>query len=191
MKLPGWIAAVVLFLQLPIPLFWFVFHPQVGFWRRHATAGYLAGLLIAWVPVTAALIIFRQDLFLPGWPPVWRLASGLALLIFEIWVFWLVKRDLGLARLAGKFELSGGGEMISQGIYARLRHPRYVGSFLAILGACLLAGKPAMWLAAVAWLILILIAIAFEEHELHARFGRAYEEYRRRVPRFLPRRIGP
>lgn len=186
MSLPGWIAAIVLFLQLPIPLFWFVFHPQVCFWRHHATAGYLTGVLLAWGPVTAALIVFHRDLFRPDWPPLWRLLPGLALLIFEGWVFWRVEHDLGAARLVGKVELSGGGEVISKGIYARIRHPRYVGSFLAILGACLLGGKPAMWAAAGAWLALILIAIALEERELRTRFGDAYEEYCRRVPRFLP-----
>jgi protein-S-isoprenylcysteine O-methyltransferase Ste14 len=185
-SLPAWIAAIVLFLQLPIPLFWFVFHPQVRFWRRHVTAGYLLGVLLAWVPVTVALIHFRSDLFRPDFPPGWRIVSGLALLVFEGWIFWRVKRDLGAARMVGKVELFGGGEVISKGIYARIRHPRYVGSFFAILGACLLAGKRAMWVAAGVWLLLILIAIAFDERELRARFGLAYEEYCRRVPRFLP-----
>jgi protein-S-isoprenylcysteine O-methyltransferase Ste14 len=190
-SVPSWIAAIVLFVQLPIPLFWFVVHPQVRFWRRHTAAGYLTGVLFAWGPVTAAMIIFRHELFRHDWPPLWRLLSGLALLIFEGWVFWRVEHDLGSARLVGKVELSGGGEVISKGIYARVRHPRYVGSFLAILGACLLAGKPAMWLAAGVWLILILIAIAFEEHELRSRFGPAYQEYCRRVPRFFPLRTKP
>jgi protein-S-isoprenylcysteine O-methyltransferase Ste14 len=185
-SLPSWIAAIVLFVQLPIPLFWFVVHPQVRFWRRHTTAGYLAGVLFAWGPVTAAMILFRRELFRPDWPPLWRLLLGLALLVFEGWVFWRVEHDLGAARLVGKVELSGGGEVISKGIYSRIRHPRYLGSFLAILGACLLGGKTAMWAAAGAWLVLILIAIAFEERELRARFGDAYEEYCRRVPRFLP-----
>ena len=39
--LPGWIAAVVLFLQLPIPLYWFVMHPQVSYWRRNPKAATL------------------------------------------------------------------------------------------------------------------------------------------------------
>lgn len=99
MSLPSWIAAIVLLLQLPIPLFWFVVHPEVRFWRRHKTAGYLAGVLFAWGPVTAAMILFRLELFLPDWPPLWRLLLGLALLVFEGWVFWRVERDLGAARL--------------------------------------------------------------------------------------------
>ncbi len=101
-------------------------------------------------------------------------------------MFWRVQRDLGGARLVGKTELSGGGEVARSGIYARMRHPRYTGSFLAILGACLLAGTRLLWMVALAWAVLTRIAIALEERELRARFGAAYDEYCRRVPRFVP-----
>src|SRR5271155_2961179 len=37
----GWLASVTLFLQLPIPLFWFVLHPQIAIWRRHRRAAYI------------------------------------------------------------------------------------------------------------------------------------------------------
>jgi len=49
-----------------------------------------------------------------------------------------------------------------------------------------LAGTRLMWAVAGVWLVLTLIAISFEERELRARFGAAYEEYCRRVPRFFP-----
>ena len=187
----GWLAAVVLFLQLPIPLYWFVVHPQVKFWRRHQTAGYITGGLLAWAPVTAGLIYYHHQMFRPDWPAAWRIISGLALIGVEGRIFWRVNKDLGGARLVGKTELSGGGEMAQQGIYARIRHPRYAGSMLAILGACLIAGTSVMWEVAAAWCLLTLVAITMEEHELRARFGAAYEEYCRRVPRFLPMRLRP
>jgi protein-S-isoprenylcysteine O-methyltransferase Ste14 len=184
--LPGWIAAVVLFLQLPIPLYWFVVHPLVKFWRRHPKAAYITGLLFSWPPVTAAVIVYRREFFRADWAPAGATAAGLALIIFEGWIFWRVHRDLGTSRLVGRTELSGSGEVAYRGIYAHIRHPRYTGSFLAILGACLLAGTRAMWVVAGMWLALTLVAISFEERELRARFGAAYEEYCRRVPRFLP-----
>lgn len=187
----GWLAALVLFLQLPIPLFWFVLHPQVDFWRRHQKAGYVTGVLLSWGPVTACMILFRRALFRRDWPSVWSIAAGLVLLVIEAWIFWRVNRDLGAAKLVGKTELSGGGEVVHQGIYGRVRHPRYVGSLLAILGACFLAGTRLMWSVAAVWCLLTLIAIAMEESELRARFGAAYEEYCRRVPRFLPLRVKP
>jgi len=182
-----WLAALVLFLQLPIPLYWFVVHPQIDFWRRHQKATYVIALLCSWPPVTACIFLFRRELFRPDWPPVWAAFMGLALIIFEGWLFWRLSRDLGTARLMGKTELSGSGSIASQGIYSRIRHPRYAGSLLAILGACFLAGKPAMWAVAASWTALMLLAISFEEREMRRRFGAAYEEYAGRVPRFLPR----
>ena len=185
----GWLAALVLFLQLPIPLFWFVLHPQVKFWRRNQKAGYSMGLLLAWVPVTICLVYFRDELFRRDWPGSWAIAAGTAMLVFEGLIFWRVTRDLGTSRLIGRTELSGKGEVADRGIYGRIRHPRYLGSFIAILGACLLAGTRVMWIVAGAWGLLTLAAIALEERELHARFGVVYEEYCRRVPRFVPLRL--
>lgn len=154
-------------------------------------AGYITGVLLSWGPVTAFLIFFHGDLFRRDWPPAWKIATGLALLVLEAWVFWRVKRDLGAAKLVGKTELSGGGEVVHQGIYARIRHPRYVGSLMAILGACFLAGTRLMWTTAAVWCLLTVVAIAMEERELRSRFGSVYEEYCRRVPRFLPLRVKP
>jgi protein-S-isoprenylcysteine O-methyltransferase Ste14 len=182
----GWIAAIVLFLQLPIPLYWFVMHPGVGYWRAHQKAGYITGLLLSWLPVTILLLVFHRELFRAARPALWQVSAGFALLIFEIWIFRRVHKDLGTRRLVGQTELSGGGEVVYQGIYARVRHPRYIGSFLAVVGACCLAGTLAMWIVAAAWLVLTRIAIALEERELRNRFGASYQEYCRRVPRFVP-----
>lgn len=187
MTFPSWIAATVLFLQLPIPLYWFVLHPAKDFWSTRRNAAYIIALLFSWLPVTVALIVFYRELLRSTWPSAWRFAVGSALIILEVWMFWLVRRDLGGARLVGATELSGGGEVAQAGIYARLRHPRYAGSFLAIVGACMLAATGVMWIVAVVWTVLTGVAIAMEEKELRCRFGAAYKEYCRRVPRFMPR----
>jgi protein-S-isoprenylcysteine O-methyltransferase Ste14 len=180
------LAAIILFLNLPIPLYWFVLHPFGGFWRTRLRSAYLTALLCSWPPVTVALIAYRRALFRRDWPPVAAIAAGAALIIFESWIFWRVRRDLGGWRLVGHTELKGGGELQLRGIYARLRHPRYVGSLLAIVGACLLAGTRAMWIVCAVWAALMLASISLEEREMRARFGAQYEEYCRRVPRFWP-----
>ena len=161
-------------------------HPRVDYWRKHRKAGYTTGLLLSWLPVTALLVIFHRKLFRTTRPALWEIVAGIALIIIEVWIFWRVKKDLGTQRLVGHAELSGGGEIVHRGIYARIRDPRYIGSFLAILGACFLAGTRAMWIVAAIWLVLTRIAIALEERELKNRFGASYAEYCRRVPRFIP-----
>ncbi len=112
---------------------------------------------------------------------------GLALIGFEAWIFWRVSHDLGGARLVGKTELEGSGVIERGGIYARVRHPRYTASLLAIIGACLLAGTRIAWSLCLLWLCLMLVVITLEEREMRARFGTQYSEYCRRIPRFLPR----
>ena len=180
------VAAVVLFLQLPIPLYWFVVHPLVNFWRSRPKAAYTTGLLCSWLPVTIATAVYRRALYRNDVPPSWQIVAGFALIIFEGWIFWRVKKDLGGARLVGKTELSGAGEIARSGIYARIRHPRYAASFLAIVGACLIAGTKTLWIVSAIWCALTLVAILLEERELRARFGDSYKEYCRAVPRFLP-----
>lgn len=186
MSVWGWLAALVLFLQWPIPIYWFVVHPFGKFWRTRRATAFAVGLLLSWPPVTACLIGFRRELFRPGTPRITAGAAGLLLIAFEVWIFWSAHRDLGTARLVGATELSGGGELAGHGIYARIRHPRYTGSFLAILGACLLAGTRTAWTVAAVWTVLMLEAIFLEEKELRERFGARYENYCRTVPRFLP-----
>ncbi|MFY9690701.1 MAG: isoprenylcysteine carboxylmethyltransferase family protein [Candidatus Acidiferrales bacterium] len=186
MSVFGWLAAVVLFLQWPIPIYWFVVHPFGAFWRTRPGAAFAVGLLASWPPVTVSLILWRHSLFRTGRPSVAAVVVGLLLILFEVWIFWRVGRDLGAARLVGKTELSGRGELAERGIYARIRHPRYAGSFLAVIGACLLAGGWVVWMVAAAWAGLMFVAILMEEAELGRRFGASYRDYCRRVPRFIP-----
>jgi protein-S-isoprenylcysteine O-methyltransferase Ste14 len=177
---------LVLFLQLPVPLYWFVVHPQVSFWRRHKKAAYITALAVAWGTGTLFLVLTRKWLFLAEirWIGI---PFGFTLIFADIYLFRRAMLDLGKERLMGDAELSGGGEVIRTGIFAHMRNPRYAGSFLAVAGACLLAGTSWMWLTAALWGVLMFSVILLEEREMRARFGEAYQEYCRQVPRFLPR----
>jgi protein-S-isoprenylcysteine O-methyltransferase Ste14 len=189
MKFLDWLAAVVLWFELPIPLFWLVMHPLVGYWRTRQRAAYTVALLAAWGAVTAYLMALHARLFASERVPSASIVVGIALLVLDVYLFRRAQRDLGKWRLVGKLELSGGGELATEGIYARMRHPRYAGMMIAVLGACLLAGSRWLWLTAAAWGLLALLAIRLEERELRARFGAAYESYCRRVPQFVPIRF--
>src|SRR5690242_8059782 len=65
MTLLAWIAAVVLFLQLPIPLYWFVLHPARNFWSARRNAAYIVALALSWLPVTLLLIAYHRHLLRP------------------------------------------------------------------------------------------------------------------------------
>jgi protein-S-isoprenylcysteine O-methyltransferase Ste14 len=79
------------------------------------------------------------------------------------------------------------------GPYLRTRNPLYAGALVTAAGAALAIGSPLIGLATlVAALGAHLLVVRVEEPRLRARFGVAYEEYLRRVPRWLPaRRRGP
>lgn len=187
MTLPAWIAAAVLFLQLPIPLYWFVLHPARKFWSTRRNMAFVVALACSWLPVTVLLSVYHRALLSGHWPTIWRFALGLAMIALEAWGFWRVRHDLGDARLVGAAELSGSGQIAQQGIYSKIRHPRYAGSFIALIGACLLAVTVTLWVITAVWVVLTAITIGMEEKELRIRFGESYNDYCRRVPRFVPR----
>jgi protein-S-isoprenylcysteine O-methyltransferase Ste14 len=72
-------------------------------------------------------------------------------------------------------------QLVTQGLYAKLRHPIYVFGSLAWLGALLvLLG----WPAVIIWLIVVVIEIGRarrEERVLAEKFGAEYEAYRRKT----------
>ena len=74
------------------------------------------------------------------------------------------------------------------GPYLRTRNPLYAGLVLALGGGALAAASRTLALVALAagagahiWVVRV------EEPRLAARFGAAYAEYLRRVPRWVPR----
>jgi len=191
MSVFDWLAAVVLFFNLPIPLYWLILRPGVGFWRRHLRAAYWVAGLSASTLVTLFLYAFHARLFASARAPVWAIALGIALVLADGFVLYRVGRELGSKRLMGHAELEGTGELATTGLYARVRHPRYAGSMMAVLGACLVAGTLTLWVVAACWWLLLIASILLEERELRGRFGASYEAYCKRVPRFLPFRFWP
>ena len=117
------------------------------------------------------------------------MAFGFVLIIAEVYILARVERELGSRRLVGHAELTGTGEIFSGGLYAYVRHPRYAGMFAAVFGAALVAGSRLLWEILPVWLVFALVVIWLEERELASRFGPGYEEYRKRVPAFLPIRL--
>jgi protein-S-isoprenylcysteine O-methyltransferase Ste14 len=78
--------------------------------------------------------------------------------------------------------------LASGGVYGRLRHPLYVGSFLLGLGLSVAGGRwwfPLAFAALFGWIYFL--TIRAEVRELESRFGECFQSYRAQVPAFLPR----
>jgi len=184
-------AAILLALHLPVPLYWLMVHPFIGFWRRHGNAAFWVAGLFSWGLIVSLLYNFRLDLLDASNAPRAAVVAGFVLIACDAYLIVRAEMALGLRRLIGKAELEGRGELVTSGIFSRVRHPRYTGMFLSVLGACLMAGTLALWVVALLWWLLSLLFILFEERELRARIGPTYADYARRVPRFLPFRFFP
>ena len=120
----------------------------------------------------------------------------------------LVLRILGVLLLASggalvlettaRFALQGRGtpapwappeQFVERGSYRFVRSPMYLGVILLVLGQALLLGREILFAwAAVAWLIFEVSLVTWEEPGLRRRFGDSYDDYRRRVRRWVPTR---
>jgi protein-S-isoprenylcysteine O-methyltransferase Ste14 len=79
--------------------------------------------------------------------------------------------------------------LVVGGMYRWVRNPMYLAVLATILGQALLLGRPVL----LAYASVVAIAVAsfvrwYEEPTLAARHGAAYDDYRRTVPPWLPRR---
>jgi protein-S-isoprenylcysteine O-methyltransferase Ste14 len=78
--------------------------------------------------------------------------------------------------------------LVISGLYRHVRNPMYVAVLLLIFGQGLLFGSVRLLVyGGIVWLGFLAFVILYEEPTLRRKFGREYEEYCARVPRWLPR----
>ena len=101
--------------------------------------------------------------------------------------FWGVAYAGSLTRVTNNV---GAPEVIVAGPFARVRNPLYVGNILTYIGIGIMANALFPWLiiAAAVWFGFQYYQIVLlEENFLEENFGAAYLEFKRHVPRFIPR----
>jgi protein-S-isoprenylcysteine O-methyltransferase Ste14 len=183
-------ALLLLICLPPAMLYWVVIHPFARWWRRVGPAVTYAVVLALCAACGIAIASFRGPLLAWRWPLRWWLAL-LGVAVYGVGVALEIgcRRHLRLAVLIGIPEVGREpGRLLTEGIYSRTRNPRYLAILVAVLGWALMLNLPAvylLWLASIPGFYLIIL---LEERELKDRFGAAYEDYLRRVPRLLPRR---
>ena len=76
--------------------------------------------------------------------------------------------------------------LVQEWLYMRTRNPMYVGVVLAVFGQAVVFASPGIASYAVLlWMAFHVVVIALEEPHLREVHGRPYDEYCRRVPRWL------
>ncbi|MHA7100091.1 methyltransferase family protein [Roseivirga pacifica] len=79
------------------------------------------------------------------------------------------------------------GELVTDGIQAKVRHPLYSGTVLLVLGYLIFNPQLSNAITFVSLLIYLPIGIRLEERKLIDEFGDTYREYQQNVPSLVPR----
>lgn len=133
------------------------------------------------IPFLLLMVIFAR-------PTAESMIGGFLLVVLgEALRFWGVSIAGSETRTTGTV---GGTYLITNGPFAYVRNPLYVGNMLmyAGIGIMSMALFPWLFLVACAWFaIQYTLIVSREEEYLAATFGGAYAAYREAVPRFIPR----
>ena len=185
-----WAAFGTVIISPPFLLIWLLIHPFASFWRKLGPAlTYLAITPI--IAAAFALLLHFRGLLLRTHFGFSLPLAIIAILLFTASRFlaprW--RRQLKITVLVGLPELSRDhpGKLLTEGLYAHLRHPRYLEATLGLAAMALFSNYLAAYLALLLGAPLLYLIVLLEERELRDRFGQEYEEYARRVPRFFPR----
>lgn len=78
--------------------------------------------------------------------------------------------------------------LVTDGLYAFVRHPQYSGLFIALFGEGVVHWPTLFSIALFPVIVLVYVWLAKrEEKQMLARFGDAYLNYQQQVPMFIPR----
>ncbi|HEC34500.1 MAG TPA: DUF1295 domain-containing protein [Chloroflexi bacterium] len=118
-----------------------------------------------------------------SWPVPAGVGAGLVLLVGMVVVRMMARRELGAYPV-----LRQKSNLVTTGIYSRVRHPMYLSNILLALGWALLFRGIHALLCVPIWILCYGVLIFFEEKGLEEEYGEEYQEYRRKVPwRIVPR----
>ncbi len=179
----------------PAFLYWFSIHPWIHFWRRLGRRLTLAVHFTAMPAMSALIIVYCRPLLSVefGTQPL-LIALAVPLAAASVILRRRVSRQLTMGILVGLPELAPEGSrtvLLTQGIYGRIRHPRYAQIILALMAYALFCNYLAIYALVMAMVFVLLLLIRIEERELRDRFGEEYDSYCARVPRFIPRTRPP
>ena len=148
----------------------------------------IALLMLAWLAFFVPLIWVVAPIFAFA---NYRLRSipffaGIACLAVGLWLFARSHADLG-TNWSITLEVREKHQLVTKGIYRRVRHPMYLALLVYSVGQALVLPN---WIAgpsyAVAMVLLFALRLGPEERMMLDEFGKDYEAYMQRTKRLVP-----
>ena len=130
----------------------------------------------------------------PRWPEIWRWHHGIGVLVFTlgaviyvncVWLFATKGRGTPAPIDPPK-------RLVHGGLYRWVRNPMYLGIFAIVGSEALFFWSIHIVIYFVCLICAVHLFVAlYEESALSYQFGAMYEDYKRAVPRWLPRKPRP
>ena len=161
--------------------------PPVASRQREGREKLLVQFVGAGMMYLPAIAIATPLLNIAAYPnPVWLVVLGVILAAFGIWLFWRSHADLG-RNWSPVLELRESHWLVTNGVYARVRHPMYSAILLITAAQAAFIGN---WIAGpaglIAFTILYIDRVGAEEKMMAQRFGTDWTRYVARTGRLLP-----
>lgn len=184
-----YVLGIVIIVIMPVVItFWVVIHGGSKVWRKRSPemAYSVAGFFIVIAILLA--ISFRSELM--GRDLGFNLLFFIvgALIYISSFVLWRpVKRHLDFKTFAGVPEITNTRiELIQDGPFSIVRHPRYLMVAIGVAGWCLMSHYAGVYLVGILSIVGLFLVVRLEEKDLLERFGDDYRAYQKRVPQMVP-----
>ncbi|MEP9348017.1 protein-S-isoprenylcysteine O-methyltransferase [Xanthobacter sp. KR7-225] len=156
---------------------------------RHRTAREMALLSISTLGLGVIPAVYAATGF-PGAlsyaPAPAQVVAGVAVFLAALWLFWRTHTALG-RYWSVTLEIKDRHELITSGVYAKVRHPMYSAFFLwALAQALLLPNLLAGLSGLVGFGTLFFFRVGREEKMMREAFGAKYDAYMARTKRIIP-----
>jgi len=146
-------------------------------------------LFTLFVPGTVAILIPRWLLggFFPppNSPLTWL---GAAIFVLGAAIYFRCAWEFAVRGLGTPAPIAPTKYLVTTALHRYVRNPMYLGVALAISGqSVVFRSFHLLEYAGVMLLIAHVFVLCYEEPALHRQFGESYDQYRRSVPRWIPR----
>lgn len=187
-----WIFVAILVALLPFALYHRIRSNLSGekLDRWQEGAFILFGLRLSSLPWFVGGIIWMVDTRLISWAsvplPLWLRCSGFILIalwgILLVWTFHTLGKNLTDTVVTRKDHT-----LVTTGPYRYVRHPFYLGFFIAAIGGSIVTANWFLFVASLLPFAFLIARTRIEEEKLVERFGDEYRVYMARTGRFWPR----